>query len=292
MLLVNCVSNLKFLYICIRKNRRHVEDDGFLIAPDVCPNLKVLELGEHFISTHLHGFPMPRKWPDNVYSPHNCFIIKFFYYDPSIIKKDYSRVTGIHLSGNSRSSESFWTLLKNGWFPCLRVLICDLPSSTLFDLPPSALRMASSLSTNCPDLQFLQIDVLDLYVDCHADWHGLLKRLFVLIVHCFDLPRLISETGLFPLGCELRVLTIAHSGPFRDIPLFLKELLRIKNMRLPKLEWLNVIMTPREHLPSESEWLDNLKRQFRQKSIVLSFFLYLKRQCWQKLTVLSFSFTS
>ncbi len=260
------LRNLKFLNMGCVETENGAEDLGLMEVPYVCPNLKVLELGGYSGNAYLHDI----QWPDNVYyGPHNC--LNFDNLGHVRVGKTFPRVTGIHL-GDYADSEAFLNSLNEGLFPSLRVLICRC-----LIIP---LRMAGALTIGCPALRFLQIDGSDLVR--HTYWHGLLKRLFVLIVYRKGNGSLILETGLFPVGCELRVLTIGYSGPFHDIPLCLEKILNVIDICLPKLEWLNVAVNPQRHRLSELELPDNLKRQFRQKSIVLSFIILRDRETFRE----------
>ncbi len=262
------LRNLKHLNMGCVSTEEHAEDFGLREVPYACPDLQILELGWGY---NEYEYPAKFQCPDNVYGSHNCLELNDIL--PFPVGKTFPQLTGIYTILYDQH-DRFATFTKEGSFPSLKVLICG-----------GQMRekgLAGALAIGCPALRFLQIDASDLYVDCHVDWHGLLKRLFVLIVHCFEPPRLIFETGsliletdLFPVDCELRAMTIVYSGPFHYIMLCLEELLRIKNMCLPKLEWLNVVMLSREHVPSETEWLENLKRQFGQK--LIDFVIYFTR---------------
>ncbi len=179
-------------------------------------------------------------------------------------EKQYHHLTGIY-GRNYPPKRKFSIVLKTTSFSSLRMLICD-----------SELKgndVAGALAINCPALRFLQIYYSDLY-RWYANWHELLKRLFVLIL---NMPCMRAMPGpypfrFFPKDCELRVLTM-KGGNGSELLLGLEELLNIIDICLPKLFLLNVIFD-RYYDGSLSEMprcRRNLEYHFRQKSIDLRF---------------------
>ncbi len=221
--------------------------------------MQVIELGCVYNG---HQYQGSFQFPDNVYGVHNCLELNTLYGFPE--GKEFPNLTGIYAT-LFEECDRFFPFMKDGSFPSLKVLISD--GRFLNEA------MTTAIANSCPALRFLQIDASDLYVDCHGYLKGLLKRLFVLVVHCFrhkqiyDSHLSILDSGLFPADCELRALTIVFSGPFHNISVCLEKLLRNKNTCLPKLERLNLAMLSQEDIASEMGWIDEMKRQFRQKSV-------------------------
>ncbi len=165
------------------------------------------------------------------------------------------------------TKKTFVNDLVKGRFSSLRVLICCYDRFHYEVRPKPQQGLARVLSIGCPALRFLQIENRHLCADCPADWHDLFKRLFVLIVEHYDQGP-IFNVGLFPDGCELRVLTIEYLETDLDSLLWLETLLNIIDICLPKLVHLNFVWSLVEHASLALVW-DNYKSQFRQKSVNL-----------------------
>ncbi len=258
-LVLGKLRNLKYLNLGYVDTKKKAEDFFLREVAYACPNLQVLELGPYRDYEYLQNI----KLPDNVYGPHNC--IDFTFVDHCTDWKEKSpHLTGIYGS-NDPPRREFSTFLKTNSFSCLRTLICVEPIEDE--------EIAGALAINCPALQFLQIYYSDLY-HWYADWHELLKRLFVLILRVplmWTMPRPFPFR-CFPKGCELRVLTM-KGGNGLELLLGLEELLNIIDVCLPKLFLLNVIFYryDDDSLSEIAERRGNLEYRFRQKSIDLRF---------------------
>ncbi len=243
------------------------EDIDLEHLPYACPNLQVLDMGDYY-QRHNRGifsayrYPLSLRWPDDAYGPHNLVLLEGI--DPFLKWKTCPSVTGILLTSHDHEREDIITSLRNGLFPSLKVLLCDLcvrgeTYSRLFSANEHGL--LDALAIGCPNLRFLQIFLEDLYT-CGAACHGLLKKLLILVVICDKLEPII-EKRFFPENCEMRVLTI-HCFGIYNIRLCLEGFMNIVDECLPKLEKLNVIYSIREQ--SFPKWL---KDQFTLKSIDL-----------------------
>ncbi len=223
-----------------------------------CPNLQVLDLGQMTDCDFQPSF----QWPDNVYGPHNCYVHMFDNYRG--VKTNDSSLLGLCIA---IIDECFVTYLIKGLFSSLRVLIYADLRYIMHHGPLQGFGRA--LSIGCPALRFLEIVNEFLCVDWPTDWHGLFKRLLVLIVICRDSDP-IFDTAFFPEGCELRVLTIRlHDSDNNELS-WLEKLLNIIDICLPKLVNLNIVWTFRLRTTLFAT-LRNYISQFRQKSVNLVF---------------------
>ncbi len=260
------LRNLKYLNLDYVDTKGKAEKFGLReVVLHACPNLQVLEQGWYSKYEYLQNI----KLPDNVCGPHNC--IDFGFVDPFTSWKD-PHVIGIY-GRNYSPKRTLATFLETNSFSSLGVLICTEPMADK--------EMVGALAINCPALRFLQIDYSDLY-RWYADWHELLKRLFVLILNVPCMRAVLEQYPFcfFPKDCELRVLTM-KGGNGSELLLWLEELLNIIDVCLPKLLLLNVIFD-RYNDGSLSEiagFRGNLEHHFRQKSIDLRF-AYQSKKRW------------
>ncbi len=258
------LSNLKCLNLGFLDTKEKVEDFDLRKVLYACPNLQVLELGRYWICDH--EYLQNIKLPDNVHGPHNCIDFSAFDFFTEW-KEKTSHLIGI-FGLNDSPKRKVSTFGKINSFSSLRVLICNEPIEDA--------EIAGALAINCPALRFLQIEYSDLY-RWYANWHELLKRLFVLILPMSSVEEPMPRTypfRFFPEGCELRVLTVyAHT----ELLSWLEKLLNIIDACLPKLLFLNVIVfTDNEgchdkSLSENTERGGNLKYRLNQKSVDLRF---------------------
>ncbi len=225
-----------------------------------CPNLQVLELWRNSDC----DFPPSFQCPDNVYGPHNCCV--HITDNGCGLRRNYSSLLGLWII---KIDEWFFADLAKGLFSSLRVLMCTDLWYMRYHKPLQGLGRA--LYIGCPALQFLQIINSQLCAVRPTDWHGLFKRLLVLIVICMHEDP-IFDTALFPEGCELRVLTIVlRKSASNALLSWLETLLNSIDICLPKLLHLNVFWYYYKRQQLATAVRDNYISQFRQKSANLVF---------------------
>ncbi len=254
------LRNLKYLHLEFLDTKTMAEKFGLRHLGHACPNLQILTLGLK-LSTDFK-YIRNVKLPDSVYGPYN-----------SIQLNRHANLTDLN-EGSPHLIGIFVDLdiplfLKTNLLPSLKVLI--IRDDVLDE------EAVGALATNCPALRFLRIYYSDLY-HWYATWNALLKRLFVLILDMRDGNKPDTRSlpiGCFPEGCKLRVLTVVGHDR-SDFYLWLDDLLGIIDVCLPKLCLLNVTFFTYEmenDLLSEQDERreDNLKYQFNQKSVDLTF---------------------
>ncbi len=278
------MRNLKYLNMSGYGSGHFSSDTGLEYLPFACPNLQVLDVGDYYRQQNRNCYKFlhcssPSCWPDDDFGPHNLVLLDGVH---CFLKwKMFPSVTGILLTQHDCCRmEDVTTSLRNGLFPSLTVLLCDVMRCDTYTMGETYYRpfpfttkeqevqgLIDALAIGCPYLRFLQFSLEDLYACRGTACNGLLQKLLFLVVFCHSLEPVIDRS-LFPTNCDLRVLTI-HCFDIYNIQSCLEQFLNIVDGCFPKLENLNVIYSTRQQ--SSGKW-GTLKEIFSQRLIGLSIY--------------------